>query len=77
MQERDWRIFREDFNIAYKGFNPTLPIRNWDEAGLPKELRKVNSCCLCILFRCCALSRLCYDGKNVLSLSQSVCLYLF
>ncbi|PSC74094.1 DEAD-box ATP-dependent RNA helicase 21 [Micractinium conductrix] len=40
MTDRDWRIFREDFNIAYKGVNPTLPIRNWEEANLPKELMK-------------------------------------
>ena len=36
---------REDFNIAYKGANPTLPIRNWDEAALPEQLRKV---CVCV-----------------------------
>ena len=41
MTERDWRIFREDFNIQYKGNTDILPIRNWDEAGLPSELRKV------------------------------------
>ncbi len=27
MTDRDWRIFREDFNIAYKGSGATLPIR--------------------------------------------------
>jgi len=40
MTERDWRIFREDFNISYRGSNPPLPIRNWDECPLPKSLRK-------------------------------------
>jgi ATP-dependent RNA helicase DDX23/PRP28 len=42
MTERDWRIFREDFNISYKGVVPAsaLPLRNWDEADLPKPLRK-------------------------------------
>ncbi|EFN60128.1 hypothetical protein CHLNCDRAFT_56582 [Chlorella variabilis] len=40
MTERDWRIFREDFSISYKGVNPALPIRNWDEGNLPKSLRK-------------------------------------
>lgn len=42
MTERDWRIFREDFNIAYKGATQgaALPIRNWDEANLPEALRK-------------------------------------
>ena len=44
MTERDWRIFREDHNIAYRGAaldKSTLPIRNWQEAGLPKTLVKV------------------------------------
>jgi ATP-dependent RNA helicase DDX23/PRP28 len=42
MTERDWRIFREDFNIGYKGAvsGATLPVRNWDELSLPPELRK-------------------------------------
>ncbi|KAK9817009.1 hypothetical protein WJX72_008215 [[Myrmecia] bisecta] len=43
MTERDWRIFREDYNISYRGVNPSaaaLPIRNWEEANLPKELMK-------------------------------------
>lgn len=44
MNERDWRIFREDFSIAYKGSlsNMVLPLRRWDEAELPRELRKVR-----------------------------------
>ncbi|KAF5835198.1 P-loop containing nucleoside triphosphate hydrolase protein [Dunaliella salina] len=40
MTERDWRIFREDFSISYKGSNTVLPMRNWDELKLPKEIRK-------------------------------------
>jgi ATP-dependent RNA helicase DDX23/PRP28 len=47
MTERDWRIFREDHNIAYRGAaldKSTLPIRNWQEAGLPKTLVKVHPC---------------------------------
>lgn len=43
MTERDWRIFREDFNISYKGVNVSgtaLPYRNWEEAALPKTLMK-------------------------------------
>lgn len=42
MTERDWRIFREDYNIGYKGAmdKSTLPIRNWSEAGLPADLVK-------------------------------------
>ena len=43
MTERDWRIFREDFSIQYKGsaMGPnSLPLRNWEEAQLPDELTK-------------------------------------
>jgi hypothetical protein len=43
MTERDWRIFREDFSISYKGTNTVLPLRNWDELEVPKEIRKVSS----------------------------------
>ena len=44
MTERDWRIFREDFSISYKGnTGGTLPIRNWAEAKLPDVLMKVNN----------------------------------
>ncbi|PRQ46879.1 putative RNA helicase [Rosa chinensis] len=35
---RDRRIFREDFNISYKGSRIPRPIRNWDESKLSKEL---------------------------------------
>ena len=42
MTERDWRIFREDFNISYRGHNPTLPLRSWDEADLPGPLAEVR-----------------------------------
>ena len=51
MSERDWRIFREDFNIAYKGSNATLPIRNWEEAGLPDSLMQAieKQVCACII----------------------------
>ncbi|CAI5475034.1 unnamed protein product, partial [Closterium sp. Yama58-4] len=38
MTERDWRIFREDFNIAYKGSKVPRPMRNWEESGLSPEL---------------------------------------
>lgn len=43
MTERDWRIFREDFNISYKGVNVSgsaLPYRSWEEATLPDSLMK-------------------------------------
>ncbi|VDN88977.1 unnamed protein product [Brugia pahangi] len=38
MTERDWRIFREDFNISIKGGRVPKPLRNWEEAGLPAEV---------------------------------------
>ncbi|KAL2939981.1 DEAD-box ATP-dependent RNA helicase 21 [Bienertia sinuspersici] len=38
MTERDWRIFREDFNIAYKGSKIPRPMRNWAESKLSSEL---------------------------------------
>ncbi|VDN55233.1 unnamed protein product [Dracunculus medinensis] len=41
MNERDWRIFREDFNIAIKGGRVPKPFRSWEEASLPKEVYDV------------------------------------
>jgi ATP-dependent RNA helicase DDX23/PRP28 len=38
MTDRDWRIFKEDFNITTKGGSIPNPIRNWLESNLPKEL---------------------------------------
>ncbi|KAF3772249.1 DEAD-box ATP-dependent RNA helicase 21 [Nymphaea thermarum] len=38
MTERDWRIFREDFNISYKGSRIPRPMRNWEEGNLSAEL---------------------------------------
>jgi len=38
MRERDWRIFKEDFNISTKGGNVPNPMRSWAESGLPKRL---------------------------------------
>lgn len=41
MTERDWRIFREDFNISYKGvLHGALPLRSWKEADFPDPLMK-------------------------------------
>ncbi|KAL3687504.1 hypothetical protein R1sor_013813 [Riccia sorocarpa] len=40
MTERDWRIFREDFNISYKGFKIPRPMRSWEEGTLRPELLK-------------------------------------
>ncbi|KAF1945491.1 pre-mRNA-splicing ATP-dependent RNA helicase-like protein prp28 [Clathrospora elynae] len=41
MRERDWRIFKEDFNIATKGGAIPNPMRNWQEAGLPDNLMRI------------------------------------
>ncbi|ELU15447.1 hypothetical protein CAPTEDRAFT_224580 [Capitella teleta] len=38
MTERDWRIFKEDFNIACKGGKIPQPIRNWRESKICTEL---------------------------------------
>eukprot|EP00871_Galdieria_phlegrea_P003225 jgi/Galph1/3903/GphlegSOOS_G2569.1 len=38
MTERDWRIFREDHSIAYRGGRAPFPARNWKETGLPSAL---------------------------------------
>lgn len=41
MTERDWRIFREDYNITIKGGKIPNPIRNWTESGFPKEIIEI------------------------------------
>lgn len=38
MNERDWRIFREDFDIRLKSGRCPNPIRFWTEASLPSEI---------------------------------------
>lgn len=38
MKERDWRIFKEDFNIATKGGSIPNPMRSWKESALPKPI---------------------------------------
>lgn len=39
MQERDWRIFREDYNISSKGGKIPHPLRSWRECKeIPDEL---------------------------------------
>eukprot|EP00968_Pinguiococcus_pyrenoidosus_P028296 scaffold7752_cov267-Pinguiococcus_pyrenoidosus.AAC.1 len=42
MTQRDWRIFREDFDIRVRGNEKApLPLRFWDEAvGLPEALHR-------------------------------------
>lgn len=41
MTERDWRIFREDYNITIKGGRIPNPIRNWEESGFAKEVLEI------------------------------------
>lgn len=38
MRERDWRIMKEDYNIATKGASLPHPMRDWSESGLAPEL---------------------------------------
>lgn len=41
MTERDWRIFREDFNITIKGGKIPNPIRSWKEAGFHQDIMEI------------------------------------
>ncbi|EGG17037.1 putative RNA helicase [Cavenderia fasciculata] len=38
MTDRDWRIFKEDFNISTKGGSIPNPIRTWRESSLPADM---------------------------------------
>ena len=38
MSERDWRIFREDYNITLKGGRIPNPIRRWRESNIPPKI---------------------------------------
>ncbi|GAM88796.1 hypothetical protein ANO11243_068300 [Dothideomycetidae sp. 11243] len=38
MRERDWRIFKEDFQISSRGGSIPNPMRSWTESGLPRRL---------------------------------------
>jgi ATP-dependent RNA helicase DDX23/PRP28 len=38
MTDRDWRIFKEDFNINTSGGVMPHPVRHWHESGLPGDL---------------------------------------
>ncbi len=41
MRDRDWRIFKEDFNISTKGGSIPSPLRFWHEAEIPAEIKEV------------------------------------
>ena len=43
MTDRDWRIFREDFDIRIQGGRATLPLRSWEEARLPPVIMRAIS----------------------------------
>lgn len=41
MRERDWRIFKEDYNISTKGGSVPNPMRSWDESNLPSRVMEL------------------------------------
>ena len=41
MTQRDWRIFKEDYNIHIKGGNVANPIRFWRESDIPESILDV------------------------------------
>lgn len=41
MRDRDWRIFKEDFNITTKGGSIPHPLRSWKESGLSEQILQV------------------------------------
>jgi len=41
MTDRDWRIFKEDYNIAAKGGKIPHPMRYWSEGKLPPDILDV------------------------------------
>ncbi|ODM91926.1 putative ATP-dependent RNA helicase DDX23 [Orchesella cincta] len=41
MNERDWRIFREDYNITIKGGRIPNPIRNWKESNIADNIIEI------------------------------------
>ena len=43
MTERDWRIFKEDYDIATRGGNIPFPIRSWKESTIPEKILQVIS----------------------------------
>lgn len=45
MTERDWRIFREDYEIVVKGGRVAPPIRHWKESDLPKNIYEIIKSC--------------------------------
>ena len=40
MTERDWRIFKEDFNIHTRGTKVPNPLRKWEEGNFPESIAR-------------------------------------
>ncbi|KAF8894544.1 P-loop containing nucleoside triphosphate hydrolase protein [Infundibulicybe gibba] len=38
MEQRDWRIFREDFSISARGGQIPHPLRSWTESAIPQTI---------------------------------------
>ncbi|KAJ2843905.1 mRNA splicing protein prp28, partial [Coemansia brasiliensis] len=41
MQDRDWRIFKEDYSISCKGGMIPRPYRSWQESDIPRSILRV------------------------------------
>jgi ATP-dependent RNA helicase DDX23/PRP28 len=41
MSERDWRIFREDYNISIKGGRIPNPFRSWKESKISERILEI------------------------------------
>ncbi|KAJ2631321.1 mRNA splicing protein prp28 [Coemansia sp. RSA 1290] len=41
MQDRDWRIFKEDYSISCKGGMIPRPYRSWQESDIPQSILRV------------------------------------
>lgn len=41
MNDRDWRILREDYEIAVKGKDLPNPLRSWEESNIPEKILRV------------------------------------
>jgi ATP-dependent RNA helicase DDX23/PRP28 len=41
MNERDWRIFREDYNISIKGGRIPNPYRSWKDSNIPEKILSI------------------------------------
>lgn len=72
MSERDWRIFREDFNISYRGGNPTLPIRSWKEGRFPDVVMQVQHMLVQRALACFPAAMLAFQQRCVVSITATL-----